>query len=464
MAPLLCGLGQAPRTPLTPKRVAVCCKPTTRCRCVWHKPGAFAGSTALAQARAAGVFTAVHERYWTAARREHGDAAGTWALIEVLLLHRRMSYHGVAAGITATLSTGVTTPELVAIEARRVRDADLAPVVAITEAPGRNSGRLVHTVITTEETVAGTLTSGVGADVVLGAPISAPFSWSMQAVNSTATERTGVRPHAYGVSGQACNSTMCTGAAAGRCCWSTAWVPAGNHWDPILDGLAAQREAVAVDLPGFGASPPLEGQVSIATLADAVASFITDHDLDGVDLVGSSMGARLVLELARRGVGGACVALNPGGFWNRRELLFFRVTLGTSIRLVRLAQPAMPWLTANRLTRTLLLLQLSARPWDVSPDVALNELRSFADSPSFDDVQHDLVHGPTQQGAPATGTPGPVVIGWGRKDRLTLPRQARTAMRRFPDAHLQWFDDAGHYPHWDRPEATVEVILAATAQ
>ena len=102
-----------------------------------RKPGAMPGSTALAQARAAGVFTDVHDRYWTAARRERGDSAGTRALIEVLLLHRRMAAADILAGIDAALTIGATSPELVAIEARRLRDAALAPVIAITDGLGR---------------------------------------------------------------------------------------------------------------------------------------------------------------------------------------------------------------------------------------------------------------------------------------------------------------------------------------
>jgi transposase len=102
-----------------------------------HKPGALAGSTALAQARAKGVFTATHDRYWSAARRERGDAGGTRALIEVLLLHRRMPAAHVLAGIDAVLGVGSTASELVAIEARRLRDATLAPVIPIEAGLGR---------------------------------------------------------------------------------------------------------------------------------------------------------------------------------------------------------------------------------------------------------------------------------------------------------------------------------------
>jgi len=102
-----------------------------------RKPGGMAGSTVLAQANKAGVFTDVHDRYWAAARRERGDAAGTRALIEVLLLHRRMPADDVLAGMETVLNVASTAPELVAIEARRIRDADLAPVIPIEAALGR---------------------------------------------------------------------------------------------------------------------------------------------------------------------------------------------------------------------------------------------------------------------------------------------------------------------------------------
>lgn len=83
------------------------------------KPGALAGSTALAQAREEGSFTATHEAFWEAARKAHGDAAGTRALIDILLLHRRLSAPAVIAGITIALEAGSTAADLVAIEARK---------------------------------------------------------------------------------------------------------------------------------------------------------------------------------------------------------------------------------------------------------------------------------------------------------------------------------------------------------
>lgn len=87
-----------------------------------RKPGALPAATALVQARASGMFTAAHEKFWTAARKAHGDATGTRALIEVLLLHRHLDHTDVKAGITAALSVGSTNADVVALEARKATD------------------------------------------------------------------------------------------------------------------------------------------------------------------------------------------------------------------------------------------------------------------------------------------------------------------------------------------------------
>lgn len=83
------------------------------------KPGALPGSTALAQARAAGVFTPAHEAFWAASRKVNGDAEGTRELVDVLLLHRSLTHEQVTAGITAALSVGAVSADVVAVEARR---------------------------------------------------------------------------------------------------------------------------------------------------------------------------------------------------------------------------------------------------------------------------------------------------------------------------------------------------------
>jgi pimeloyl-ACP methyl ester carboxylesterase len=235
-----------------------------------------------------------------------------------------------------------------------------------------------------------------------------------------------------------------------------------RSWEPIIDGLAARREVIAIDLPGFGETPPLDGEVSIATLTDSVARFIHDQGLDGVATAGQSMGGRIVLELARRGVGGDTVALDPGGFWNDRELAVFGATLRPSIALVRALRGALPALLENPVARTALLAQFSARPWKLSAQTVLPDLLGLADGPAVGAAMDALTTGPKQRGAAAGTVPGRVTIGWGRRDLVTLPRQARRATAAFPDATLHWFARCGHFPQWDAPDEAIGLILNRT--
>lgn len=98
-----------------------------------RKPGALPGATALEQARAAGKFTPVHDAWWGAVRKTHGDAAGTRALIEVLLLHRHMTHEHVVTGIAAALKAGALTADAVALEARKAADADHGPAESMPD-------------------------------------------------------------------------------------------------------------------------------------------------------------------------------------------------------------------------------------------------------------------------------------------------------------------------------------------
>jgi transposase len=95
------------------------------------KPGALPGATALAQARAAGAFTGSHQRYWDAARRAHGDAAGTQALTEVLLAHRTLPAAALLAAMDKAVASGALDPQAVLIDARRLAGGHLAPVIPI---------------------------------------------------------------------------------------------------------------------------------------------------------------------------------------------------------------------------------------------------------------------------------------------------------------------------------------------
>lgn len=235
-----------------------------------------------------------------------------------------------------------------------------------------------------------------------------------------------------------------------------------NSFDPITDALAREREIIAPDLPGFGQTPPLVGPVTIATLADALEAFLDEQGLDGVACVGTSMGCP-----ARPGTRPpqACRRdRRPGPGW------LLERPRGEGLRCVdRDVDQAHPCaathaavLVRNPVSRTALFAQFSAKPWALPSEVVLNEMRAYVDAPSFDDALEGLVQGPRQAGIPAGEARGPILIGWGRRDLVTLTRQARRAAEVFPDATIHWFEHSGHLPQWDEPEAATRLILEWT--
>jgi len=237
-----------------------------------------------------------------------------------------------------------------------------------------------------------------------------------------------------------------------------------RSWEPILKALAKHREVIAVDLPGFGSSAPLKGRPSIQTLADTLTQFLKEHNLTGIDAVGTSLGARLVLELARRGdIVGAVVALDPGGFWRGRwERHLFYLKMKASVRLLRLIRPFLPKLVRTGIGRSLLMKPFASYPWRLSEEIAEHELAALADSPSFDEVLKEIAYGEPPRGISAHSVAHPLVIGWGAEDHLFSESGAERAMKLFPDAQFYGFHPCGHFPHLEAPSEVLHLILSAT--
>jgi pimeloyl-ACP methyl ester carboxylesterase len=228
-------------------------------------------------------------------------------------------------------------------------------------------------------------------------------------------------------------------------------------WSLVSLRLAEGREVIAIDLPGHGETPAEPDSGTFAGLARSLEQWLSAEKLTEADLVGSSMGARLVLEMHRRGHAGSVVALDPGGFWKGWERQFVKTTLSASGKLLRSLRSALPALARNPASRSLLLAQLCARPWQLNGAFVAAELQSLANTATFDSLVDDLAFGPTQEGVTGSSS-ATVTIGWGRHDRLCLPVQAHRAHDRFPGSRLVWFERSGHFPMWEEPEATIAVI------
>lgn len=95
----------------------------------------------------------------------------------------------------------------------------------------------------------------------------------------------------------------------------------GHHrqaWDPVVDILAAERDVIAVDLPGFGESPALPDGLAhdLPTMNAALSGLCETLDLDRPHVAGNSLGGLLALELGREKLVRSVTALSPAGFWS----------------------------------------------------------------------------------------------------------------------------------------------------
>lgn len=71
-------------------------------------------------------------------------------------------------------------------------------------------------------------------------------------------------------------------------------------WEPQLEALAGDHRVVAWDMPGYGGSAPIEGDLTFAVLADAVVDFIDAIGAEVVHLAGISFGGMIAQYVAAR--------------------------------------------------------------------------------------------------------------------------------------------------------------------
>ncbi len=228
-------------------------------------------------------------------------------------------------------------------------------------------------------------------------------------------------------------------------------------WQPVLDRLAAERDVIAVDAPGFGASPPLPGKPTIAAMADAVAELSQELGLERPHAAGNSMGGGIALELARTGRARSATGLSPIGFLSGRE----RAYLATVVKLSRAAAQALQASGAVELAvataagRTALLSHVFARPWRIGADEAAGATHNLARSPGVNDMVPVIASSTFADRDLGV----PVTIAWGTRDCVLIPRQARRARRRMPSARHVWLQGCGHVPTWDDPDRVAAVLL-----
>lgn len=228
-------------------------------------------------------------------------------------------------------------------------------------------------------------------------------------------------------------------------------------WEPVTAALAAEHEVVAIDLPGFAASPPLPdgARADIPTLTGLVQELAAGLGLEDWHVAGNSMGGAIALELAARGAVRSATAVSPAGFWTERERAWCQRSLASAKRLVALTRPALPALVSTPAGRTALFAQTFGKPWRMTPQECLDTVDALLAASAFDEALGLF----TGYRAPIDHGDVAVTIAWGSRDGLLLPREGRRARRLMPRARHVELRGCGHVPFGDDPELLARVLL-----
>lgn len=244
------------------------------------------------------------------------------------------------------------------------------------------------------------------------------------------------------------------------------WGGSSRYWLPALELLAQHRRVVAIDLPGFGATPP-NGSASFQNLAKTALACADALEYERFAVVGHSLGAGVALLMAAAaperierlglvsfGTAGdalqAAIATNAGlqftlaahlwGPWMRFWRPWFALT--RPARQLAALTPPLPALMAapyvHRFPSQAALALGVADLVDMDPLAALESAASIGDPLLAAAVAHATM---------------PVLMIAGKQDRIFPPQSIRALAAALPAAQLAMLDDCGHVPMVEQPTA-----------
>jgi pimeloyl-ACP methyl ester carboxylesterase len=224
--------------------------------------------------------------------------------------------------------------------------------------------------------------------------------------------------------------------------------------------LDAQYRVLAPDLPGHGRSAALSGRPTIAAIADAVTADLDELGVEGVHVLGNSIGARTALELAVRGRARSVVAISPSGFNTPGERLYQGALMARKRLVMRGLRPLAGAAGRTTLGRSILLGGLRSMPWRSSETEARTVRDGFADADAFWmmlwwGILTDIPTGLDRIDCP-------VILAQGTADVIALGQTPRY-LPAIPTARFVPLLGAGHAPQSDTPDAILGLVDEAHA-
>ncbi len=229
-----------------------------------------------------------------------------------------------------------------------------------------------------------------------------------------------------------------------------------QNWLENIPRLAREHRVIAVDLPGFGASPMPPEQISVSGYARMLVALLDELGIETVAIVGSSMGGFVGAEMAiRHGSRVDRIVLAAAAGLSMRQMRHERrrgvrprVENALFFALGRLAARTDLIVRSSHLRRALLMLVV-AHP-ERLPAPLIAEQAHGTGRPGFDDALDAMTGYPIRDRLGEVACPALII--WGEEDRLVPLRDAAEFEWLIPDARKLVYADTGHMLMFERPD------------
>ncbi|CAA9310292.1 MAG: Putative hydrolase [uncultured Frankineae bacterium] len=247
-----------------------------------------------------------------------------------------------------------------------------------------------------------------------------------------------------------------------------------TNWTDLMGLLEGVVDSEAVDLPGFGHSPPpVDGRYTVGAHARAVIGHLERSGRGPVHLFGNSLGGAVSTRVAadRPDLVRTLTLVSPA-------LPVLRRVRGSDPRLPLLLLPGLAGMAVRRLAaqsperRARAVLELCyGDPSAIAPQrlrEAAEEVRRRNGLTHAQDaftaslrclVASYVVGGSRSPWARAARVQAPVLLVWGDRDRLVDVSIAPRAARTCPDVRLLVLPGVGHVAQMERPETVARAFL-----
>ena len=243
--------------------------------------------------------------------------------------------------------------------------------------------------------------------------------------------------------------------------WSSSWYATS----PLMGLLAQRFHCIAVDLPGYGQSPPFAERTTIPGYVELLTDLIEQVSNGPVVLVGHSMGGMISvsLALAYPALVERLVLLSPtisGRLSTSISFFISPITMMERFGLGSLLVSSVERTVVGITDRLMRPVSFAERSGITRTDY--ERIRLDARRPGQGRVraecftamrEHDLSGRLSRIKTPA-------LILWGAEDNTVPLRDAGVVADEWPDADLRIIPKAGHWPHFETPETTRRQVAA----